>query len=334
MMKIVITDYPDVLGRDLPYEIHILKTGLPGAEVSVFPYSDDDRDSFYREAADADALLTAFIPLDRDAMSHLQRLKCVSFNSTGYDFIDYAEAVRQNIAVIPIGEYCTDEVADHTMALLLALTRGLKHYTADVDVRRRWQYYSIRGLKRLDGCTMAIFGFGKIGRAVAKRAAGFGLRILAVDPRLADEDAKADCAEKATPEQAWKEADIITNHMNRTEDNRSMFCMDVFRKMKKHPIFINCGRGGCVCQDDLVKALDEGLISAAGLDVLEQEAPDLDRCGLTNRENVILTPHAAFYSETSVRALQRISCENVVHYLNREYDQVFKIVNKDEISLP
>lgn len=333
-MKVVISDYPDVLGRDLSYEINILKTGLPGAEVSVFPYSDGDRESFYREAADADALLTAFLPLDRDALSRLPRLKCVGFNSTGYDFIDYAEAVRRNIAVIPIGEYCTCEVADHTMALLLALTRGLKHYTAEIDVRRRWQYYSIHGLKRLDGCTMAIFGFGKIGSAVAKRAAGFGLRILAVDPRLSDEDVNAVNVEKATPEQAWEEADIITNHMNRTENNRGMFCMNVFRKMKRHPIFINCGRGGCVCQNDLIKALDEGLISAAGLDVLEEEAPELSRCGLTNRENVIITPHAAFYSETSVRALQRISCENVVHYLNREYNQVFKIVNKSEILLP
>lgn len=333
-MKVVITDYPDVLGRDLPYETGILQNGLPGAEIRVYPYDGEKRAELYETISDADAILTAFLPLDKEALDRAPRLKCVAFNATGYDFIDYEEACRRNIAIIPIGEYCTWEVADHTLALILALSRGLKHYIGEIDVRRRWQYYSITGLRRLDGCTLGIFGFGKIGRAVAARAKGFGLNILACDPRLTSEEAQTLGVAPATAEEIWERADIVSNHMNQTERNRRLFCMETFRKMRKKPIFINCGRGGSVAQEDLVRALDEGLVSGAGLDVLEEEAPDLARCGLTNRENVIITPHAAFYSETSLRELQRISCENLVYYLNGDYDKVFKIVNLAEIDLP
>ena len=115
--------------------------------------------------------------------------------------------------------------------------------------------------------------------------------------------------------------------MSQNSENKDYFNINRFRKMKKIPIFINVARGGSVTENDLVEALDEGIIRAAGLDVLKEENPNLENSSLINRENVIITPHAAFYSETSMKNLQKISCENIIYYFNNEIDKISKIVN-------
>ena len=168
-MKIVIADYPDVLGRELEKEYTFLREVIPDAAIVTHPYTDPE--AFYREMQDADGLLTAFIPLD----------KAISINATGYNFVDLEETRRRDIPVCAIGEYCTQEVADHTMALMLALDRRLKPYIRTVDSEHCWKYYMASKPMGLNGSTLGLFGFGKIGRAVARRARGFGMRVLAVD---------------------------------------------------------------------------------------------------------------------------------------------------------
>lgn len=262
-----------------------------------------------------------------------KNLKCISINAVGYDSVDLKEATKRNIAVCPIGEYCTQEVAEHTMALILALSRGIKHYINDIDKKKIWKYHSISSLQRIEGQTLGIFGFGKIGKAVAKRALAFGMKIVAVDPYVSAEDAKKLKAELVDAEYVWENADIISNHMNQTSCNNNFFTINEFRKMKKKPIFINAGRGSSVREEDLAKAIDENLLRGAGLDVLAEENPDLENCKLAGRENVIITPHAAFYSETSMRELQRISCENIVYYLNGKKKKVNRIVNSEILHI-
>lgn len=331
-MKILITDYPDVIKRDLACEQEILQKGLPGCEVEIYPYL-GDREELKRVLQDTDAVLTAFLNFDEELLSAAGKLKCICFNATGYDFVDYNAACRRGIGIVPIGEYCTGEVADHTMALILALERGLKHYIRDIDERKNWQYYSGPKLQRLQGMKLGIFGFGKIGRAVAARAGAFGIRVYACDPGITKETAGEAGATLVDEDYLLEHCDIISNHMNLTENNRNFFNRDRFLKMKKHPVFINVSRGGAVDEDALTEALDRGIVSAAGLDVLREENPDLETEKLTGRENVIITPHAAFYTEQSLADLQRISCENAVHYLRGEYSQVNKIVNRRELGL-
>jgi D-3-phosphoglycerate dehydrogenase len=328
-VKIVIADYPDVIKRNLDYEKAILQKHIPDIEIVTYSYV--DKAEFYNIIKDTDALLTAFLRIDAVVMDQAPKLKCVGFNSTGYNFIDYDEATRRGIAIIPIAEYCTNEVADHTLALILSLSRGIKHYINDIDKKKKWQYHSIL-LERLTGKTLCIFGLGKIGRAVAERAMAFGLRIMAFDPFANMAMAKRLGIELVDADAACQNADIITNHMRQTKENYHFFNKNRLEKMLKNPIFINTARGECVCEKDLVQALNSGLISGAGLDVLSQENPDLADCELTNKTNVIITPHAAFYSRESLNDLQRISCENVAHYLKHEYDKVFKIVNWQEIA--
>lgn len=325
-MKVVISDFPDVMGRDLAYEKQILEQGLKGCQVEIYYYQ--DKEEFITIMEDADALLTAFLPIDKEVLSRAGNLKCIGYNATGYDSTDFEEATKRNIAIIPIAEYCTQEVAEHTMSLILALTRGIKHYICDIDQRNTWRYYSGQRLRRVEGQMLGIFGFGKIGRAVAKRALGFGMHIKVYDKSIDEEMAKELGVQIATSDEIFGSCDIITNHMSQTPDNYHFFNKSAFEKMKKRPIFINVSRGSCVDEAALIEALDYGDLFGAGLDVLAEEKPDLVSCKLINRENVIITPHAAFYSETSIRDLQTLSCQNVVHYLKGEYEKVHRVVNK------
>ena len=152
------------------------------------------------------------------------------------------------------------------------------------------------------------------------------MQILAVDPFLTGDAAKEAGVVSVSAEEAIREADIITNHMNLTEENYHFFDEEKFRKMERKPIFINVGRGACVDEAALVKALDEGLIRGAGLDVLEAEKPELNGNPLLGRPNVILTPHSAFYLDDSMNRLQSISADNLVYALKGDYEKVMKFV--------
>lgn len=326
-MKVVITDYKDVLERNLEYEKSILSNGLKGVEIVIYEYN-GNQDEFIEVIKDADAILTAFLDINKDVISACKNLKCISINAVGYDCVDLEEATKRNVGVCPIGEYCTQEVAEHTMSLILALSRGIKHYINDIDKKKIWKYQSMSNLQRIEGQTLGIFGFGKIGKAVAKRALAFGMKVVAVDPYVKEEDAKSLGVTLVDAEYILENADIISNHMNQNNTNNKFFTINEFKKMKKKPIFINAGRGNSVDEDDLLRAIDEKLLRGAGLDVLAEEDPDLESNKLVGRENVIITPHAAFYSETSMKELQRISCENIVYYLKGEKEKVNRIVNE------
>lgn len=326
MRRIVITDYPGVLQRDLDYEKKRILASLEETQVEVIPY--ENPEEWIRAVGNAEALLTAFLPINGTVMDAIPGLRCIVLNASGYENIDLDAATRRQIAVIPIEEYCTEEVAEHTLALILALSRGLKHYGKDIDEQYKWQYADIQGLHRLRGQTLGIAGFGKIGRRVGKLADAFGMRILVYSPTGKTHSEEDYPVRFVSAEELFAKSDVITNHMAIGKDHFHFFDEGAFQRMKKHPLFINVGRGAAVEETALVKALQSGWIRGAGLDVLESEKPDLKKSGLTGREDVILTPHSAFYSEESLRALQDISCDNLVHFCKGEWDQVHRIVNK------
>lgn len=326
-MKIVICDYEDVLIRDLDYEKNLILNNLRNSEVTIYSYNGDKKE-LIETIKDADGIITAFLDLDREILSSTNNLKCISINAAGYDNINIEAANENGVTICAIDEYCTQEVADHTLALILTLSRGIKHYINDVDNKKNWQYQSISGLRRLDGQLLGIFGLGKIGRAVAKRSLAFGMRVVAFDPYVTKEESEKIGVQLQSIEYILENADIISNHMSQNCNNKEFFYMETFKKMKKSPLFINVARGMSVNEEDLIEALDREYISGAGLDVLRSESPDLEVNKLLNRENVIITPHSAFYSDTSMKELQRISCENLINYLNGKLNKVFRIVNK------
>ncbi|MGT2888641.1 NAD(P)-dependent oxidoreductase [Streptococcus didelphis] len=325
-MKIIISDYPDSMMPSHDYEKEILRKGLgEETEILVYEYDDTKRQEFFEVIKDADAILTAFTRIDSDAMDHAPHLKVISMNATGYDNVDLEAANQRHIGVCPVGEYCTKDVAEFTITMMMALVKNIKYYSHDIDFNKNWRYnYPVPNC-RLSDMTLGICGLGKIGKTVARKALGLGMTVIACDPFITKPDNLE--LELVTKEELFARADIITNNMNLNETNYSFFDAKAFNQMVKKPYFINMGRGPCVVEADLIAALDKKLLKGAALDVLKDETPDLENHPLVGRENVFITPHAAFYSKSSLKDLQRISTENIVHYLTGKKEKVFKLVS-------
>lgn len=313
-MRILISDYPDVLAsRDLAVEIQAIHDFDNRVEVEVYPYQ--SYQEFIQKVQTADGLLTAFLDLDAAFFENNLKLQCISINATGFDKVDLEAAANKNIQVVPLVDYCTEDVADHTLALLLSLNRKLKAYTKQIEQNHVWRYKSVGSMHRLSTQTLGIIGCGKIGCTVAKRAQVFGMEIIGYDPYKTEAELKQFGIKKVDWSEIQLRADIISNHVATTSENKAIFNHEFFENLEKSPLFLNLGRGENVEEAALLQALDKGWIRGAGLDVLFSEKPDLKNEPLLYRENVIITPHASFYSEESLRSLQLQSVSNLVENL-------------------
>lgn len=324
MIKLLVVEIPENAGRDLSVEADILG---PTVEISRLAFSGDTQE-LANACKSADAILTDFVPLNRDMIKQLSRCQLISVAATGFNSIDLEAAMDAGINVCAIDEYCTDEVADHALTLILALCRRLMDYHQLVQREKRWQFDAFTGLARLSNLTLGIIGFGKIGQAVAKRAAGFGINVTAFDTIANDTAARELNVTLKDLNSLYAESDIVSLHCNLTDDNRGFIDNVVFRKMHKNPILINVARGELVNESDLVEALDSGKIAAAGLDVLADESPNLTNSNLTGRDNVILTPHVAFYSDASLLENRILSASNIRHHLDGHHSAVRKYVHR------
>lgn len=326
-MKIVVCDSAESLNRDLSIEMEHLKKVL-GEETKIV-VCEENEERLLDELQDADGMLTSYMEVDRELMEKCKSLKAISIEATGYNFVDAVAAADNNIGVSVIGEYCTQEVADHTMALMLAVARKLKHYQHQMEVERKYDYNSTSGMFRLEGSTLGIMGLGKIGKAVAKRAQGFGMKVIAYHPNLDRDVATALNVELVGLQELFEQSNVISLHMRQTEENVGILNQSAFSQMKKKPIIVNVSRGAMIVEADLVDALDQGLVFGAGLDVLENETADAIKDHiLAKRENVVLTPHSAFYSDTSLYECQRIGAENLAFQLKKDYSKVFRMVTE------
>lgn len=324
MKKIVIADYESALEDDYSITIESIEAAL-GEPVDSIVYAYKDKRDFISTLQDADGLVTGFIETDDEILSSCPKLKCISVSGVGFSNINLESARNNNVAVCHIQEYCTQEVAEHAIALMCALNRNLKFYDRQINDKKEWKYFVIDGNPNLSSQTLAIFGYGKIGKRVAKIATALGMKVLAVD-KYASNNCDTAEVEFVSKDEAFKRADIISNHMSLNESNIHFFNESAFGKMKRRPIFINVGRGGSVDEHALVNALNRGLIRGAGIDVLEEENPDLEKCSLLHRKNVILTPHSAFYSRESIEKLQSISGANLGYFLSGEKEKITELV--------
>lgn len=275
---------------------------------------------------DFDAVISAYEPFTRNVISQLPNLKIISQAAIGFNTVDIQAAKEFGIPVINNPTYCIPEVADHTMGLILNLNRRIMEFDKSVQVDKEWRYDLYTDISRLGTQTIGLFGFGAIAREVAKRAKAFGARIITSDPFMAKDFVESHGAELVSVEELFNQADIISIHSPLTEDTRGFFSIDKFEKMKKKPYIVNAGRGEIIKEKDLVEALDKGLIRGAGLDVLADESPDLNKSELVGRWNVILTPHVAYYSIQSQYEIQKMSAKNISLYLDKKYDEL-SIVN-------
>lgn len=329
-MKIVFAEYPETRYRDIDTELSYMPTGT---EIGFAVYDESNMDAYYEAMSDCDAVITGFAPIDEKAIDRMKNCKIISVQATGWNFVAHEYARSRGIAVSAIGEYCTQEVADHTIMLMLALRKRLPYLQRRVNKEKVWETASLEtlGIKGIWGQTLGLVGLGKIGKAVAQRAHSFGLKVLAYDPFIPDSDFEKVGAIKTELSYMLENSDVVSSHMDLNDTNVNFFDREKFSLMKKKPIFINVSRGGEVDEDAMLEALESGQILAVGLDVLVSESPDLDKCPFIDREDCIVTPHSAFYSDDSIAACERISVENAVNYINRDFDKVFKLVQNPNI---
>jgi phosphoglycerate dehydrogenase-like enzyme len=325
---VVFAEMPEAAGRDLSVE----RRHLPdGARVVPFTFH-GDRDALVAACRDADAILTDYVPFDRGVLGALARCRIISVAATGWDCVDVGAAAERGIRVACIGEYCTEEVADHALALLLALERRLLAYHRQVQDGKDWRWNEVRGARRLAGQVLGLVGFGRIGRAVCRRALGFGMKVIACDPRVDAGTIARHGARRVELSELLEQSDVISLHSNLEGGSRGLLDAGAFARMKKRPYLVNVARGALVVESDLVAALDRGLIAGAALDVLADESPDLARHPLAGREDVLLTPHVAFYSEQALEDLRRISADNIRQFLEGRPERVFRLVSPAEAA--
>jgi len=333
IMKIAICDCKEPLNRDLEIEKNIFRTGL-GEDVEIITYVHNGSEQELIDALqDVDGVLTSYLEFPASVISSCPNVRAISIEATGYNFVDATVAEKQDMAVSVIAEYCTQEVADHTMALMLTVSRKIKHYSQEIDLKHKYDYNSASGIIRLEGSTLGIMGLGKIGKAVARRAQGFGLNVIAYSPSCTLGTAQALGVTLVSKEELYKTSDIISLHMRLTPENENILNRKAFAMMDKKPVIVNVSRGAMIDEAALLEALETGKVFGAGLDVLKNETDENTmKSPLARREDVVLTPHMAFFSDIALYDCQRIAAENLVNMLNGDADKVFRIVNDVDVT--
>lgn len=295
-----------------------------GYQMVQVPISNEE--DLLQYAADADAVMAgANDPYTKKVIQTMGKCKIISRLGIGFNNIDVEEATRQGIAVAAVSDASVHEVSDHAMAFLLAFSRKIFPLTQAVR-KGAWktgtsEIVKVRGkMFRLNQQTLGLVGVGRfgIGSRVAQKARAFGMRVLGCDPYLTAPELQHMDVEKVDFDQLLKESDFISIHAPLTPETRGMFGLKEFRKMKPSAVVINTARGAIIDEQALYQALKEGSIAGAGLDVSNPEPPGPDN-PLFQLEQVLVTAHSAFYSETSTVELHLKATEAIIQALRGDW---------------
>lgn len=265
----------------------------------------------------ADVALVQFAPVDAEAARRMKPGATIIRYGVGWDNVDVsaAHACGNHVAHVP--DYCLDEVADHTAALALALSRRL--FVLNRAVRRgEWAPAKTAAPLKSPGQSVAgLVGVGRIGRKVLERLRPFGFRLLVADPALSESNASELGAEKCDYPGLLARSDVAIFNAPSTPQTRRMLNADALAAAKTGMMVVNCARGDLIDESDLAAALESGQVAAAGLDVFDTE-PLPDDSPLRRAPNVVLTPHAAWFSDRSIANLQRLAADEVSRALRNE----------------
>lgn len=270
--------------------------------------------------------------LDIEVLGRLPNLKFIATRSTSFDHIDIDECNKRGIYICNVPVYGENTVAEHTFALILSLTRNLNR----TFQRQSKEDYRLEGLKGFDlhSKTLGVIGTGPIGTHVIKIAKGFGMNVIAYDHHPKETLPCVLNYKYVDLNELLKTSDVITIHVPHTQHTHHLINLENINIIKKGAILINTSRGGIIENKALIKALDEGIVSNAGLDVIEGEAPVAEekqilyhpetlktvsqlakQASLLNRENVVITPHIGFYSQETLEKIINCTIENIEEYI-------------------
>lgn len=264
-------------------------------------------------AGQADGMLVTYARITGEMIAQLEKCKVIGRFGIGVDNIDIAAATKAGIVVTYVPDYCFDEVSDHAMALLLDLARKVSFSNALVQAGR-WEMKATVPMNRLRGRTLGLAGFGNIPQLVAPKAQAFGMEVIAFDPYVDKALAASRGVRLVDFDTLLAQSDFISVHAPLTDETKNMFGAEAFAKMKPTAFLVNTARGPLVDTDALARALDDGEIGGAALDVVPVE-PLPANSPLLGRDNLVLTPHTAFYSEDALLDLQTKAATDVASVL-------------------
>ena len=318
-MKVVISDY-------VWPNIDIEKNFFDSKNIELVVSK--NKSDLKKQIVDADGLLFCFESIDEDILRSSKNLKVAQRYGIGVDNINIEVATELGIVVSNIPDYCIDEVSDHAMSMILSLNRLLAR---DSDLVKKGLWNEIKKDKRvyrLSEATLGLLGFGRIGRRISKKAKNFGLKVIAYDPYLNEKE--IDDVEIHSLNKVLKDSNIISLHLPLTEQTNHIIDTEQFDLMNKDTILINVSRGGLINEEALIKNLINGKIRGAGLDVIESSTDKTN--DLFSFDNVIITPHTAFFSQESSEELQLRSSMQLYDVLTGSKPKF--LINPDVLNHP
>lgn len=288
-------------------------------------YERTPEDKIIERAINADALIINKIVLSGDILKKLPRLKLICVFATGYNNIDTDTAAQLGITVCNVPSYSTDSVAQQVFALLLAITNRVEEYSQETS-DGKWQNckdfsFTLGPVHELAGMTLGIYGLGHIGKKVAEIGNAFGMKIIS--PTSQAQEKLPEYVKKVSFDTFIRNSNVISINAPLASDNIGLFNKSLFNSMKRGVILINTARGALVNEDDLAKAIKDGQVGAAGLDVLAQEPPR-DGSPLIGLKNCYITPHVAWQSTAARKRLIKITAENVKAWIDGKPQNVVR----------
>ena len=285
------------------------------SNLEVISVESEKKENLRDAVRDAAALVDIARPIEADLIDAMEQCELILTLSVGYDCVDVERATQRGIPVCNTPAYCTDEVANHAMTLILALSRKLEIIIPRTRAAD-WEYKYTKPIFNFKDKHFGIIGLGKIGRAIVPKAKGFGMKVMAYDPYVDDDIFTLLEVERAYElHDLLKEADYVTIHAPLTPETRYMIDEGVLNIMKERAVIANTARGHIIDEQALMGALKNKKIAGAGLDVLQQEPPTPQEPLLT-LDNVIITPHIAWYSE-----------ESFVRDMEQGMDELIRVLN-------
>ncbi len=266
---------------------------------------------------DADAVITQFARVNASVIGAMVCARVIVRYGIGVDNVDFEAARARNIPVCNIPDYCIDEVADHTLAFILATTRQVVPHTVDLRAGKWGLSVPLSEMKTLRDLTVGVVGFGRIGREVVTRLAAFKCAVRVFDPLVPPAEMEKSGARAVSFEELLKTADVLTLHCPSTPQTRKLMNRETLAKLKRGAIFINIGRGDLVDTPALTAALESGHLSSAALDVFDPE-PIPAGHPVLHMPNVILAPHIASASPSAVKKLRETAANLALKALRGE----------------
>ncbi len=304
MPRFLITDYDF---HDVDLEVGLLREA--GMEVATAQCRTEE--DVIAAAKGCDGLLAQYAPMNARVFAALPEVRIVSRLGAGFDTVNVADARKHGVWVANSPDYGVGEVASHALAMALALVRHLAFYDRDVRAGK-WHYTSPGKLRRPSELTLGILGFGRIGRRMAWLSQPCFKAILACDPYLPDDSFPA-AVRRVDSEELFHESDLVSLHVPLNDETRGIAGAAALALMKHGSWLVNTARGAVADVDAVLAALDSGQLDGAALDVLPVEPPPAGHAVLSH-PRLLVTPHAAFYSEEAEKELRRKAAQNLVDW--------------------